>query len=284
MVAHLKLVPLHSGMEPNHLTEQFTMFMRRRRRAAGTIRLRLFYLEKFNAFLGTRALVEASTDDMYDFLDANDHWAGGTQQSVVATLRAFYGWAASKGHLPSDPAEELWAEKFHRPPARIASEESIKRSLDGATVEDQAMILLGAECGLRVAEIANLQMSHRHDDFLTIIGKGNRQRTVHLSAELAILLTMIENTTMKFGNYFPGQYPRKPIHPSTAWRRITKILGSNPHSLRHRAGSVAYKKSGNDLRLAQVMLGHSSPVTTAIYVHVQDDDLRRASDATRIAA
>lgn len=284
MVAQLKLVPIHSSMEPIQLTEQFTLFMRRRRRAAGTIRLRLFYLEKFARFLEPRALVEASTDDMYNFIDTNQQWAGGTQQSVVATLRSFYGWAHTKGHLREDPSEELWAEKVHRPPARIASEEAIRRSLDGATDEEQAMILLGAECGLRVAEIANLNHADRHGDFLTIIGKGNKQRTVHLSHELATLLTMIENTTMKFGNYFPGQYPRKPIHPSTAWRRITKILGSNPHSLRHRAGSVAYKKSGNDLRLAQVMLGHSSPVTTAIYVHVQDDDLRRASHATRIAA
>ena len=283
MVAQLKLVLVNSDMAPD-LIDDYTRFLRRRRRADGTIKLRLFYLKKFDAFLGNRALVQASTDDMYDFLDANTHWAGGTQQSVVATLRSFYSWAASKGPMSEDPSEELWAEKVHRPPSRIASEDAIRQALDGATDSMKAMILLGAECGLRVAEIAALNVADRHDDFLTIIGKGNRQRTVHLSHELATLLTMLENTTARFGNYFPGQYPRNPIHPSTAWSRITKTLGSNPHSLRHRAGSVAYRKSGNDLRLAQVMLGHASPVTTAIYVHVQDDDLRRASTATRVAA
>jgi site-specific recombinase XerD len=54
--------------------------------------------------------------------------------------------------------------------------------------------------------------------------------------------------------------------------------------LRHRAGTTVYQRTGHDLRLTQVFLGHSDPSTTAIYVHVNDDDLRAASEAARIAA
>lgn len=266
------------------MLDQYTKSMRRRRRSEATIRTRLFYLKKFDAFLGPRELVQATTDDMYDYLDSNPKWSPATKQSIVSSIRVFYAWAFKRGYVQSDESEEFWAAKVHQGTQRMASEEAIRKALERSTDAEKAMILLGAECGLRVSEIASLHLSNRHEDFLTIVGKGNKQRTVHMSDELATVLTMIENTTMRFGNYFPGQSGKKPMHPTSIWRHITKVLESNPHSLRHRAGTIAYRKGGRDIRLAQTMLGHASPVTTAVYVHMEDDDLRRASTATRVAA
>ncbi|HIF24358.1 MAG TPA: hypothetical protein EYQ27_21225, partial [Gemmatimonadetes bacterium] len=65
---------------------------------------------------------------------------------------------------------------------------------------------------------------------------------------------------------------------------IRRAVGANPHSLRHRAGTVVYEGTGHDLRVAQEFLGHSSPEMTARYVHVTRPDLLRASQASRLAA
>jgi len=66
------------------------------------------------------------------------------------------------------------------------------------------------------------------------------------------------------------------------WRRLSVLTNTNPHSLRHRAGTVVYRGTGNDLRLTQEFLGHTSPAITAIYVHVEREDLQRASEAARV--
>lgn len=68
------------------------------------------------------------------------------------------------------------------------------------------------------------------------------------------------------------------------YSRIKRVSGLNPHSLRHRAGTAAFQGTGNNLRVAQEFLGHASVATTQRYVHVTREDMRRAAEATRLAA
>ncbi len=65
---------------------------------------------------------------------------------------------------------------------------------------------------------------------------------------------------------------------------IRKATGLNAHSLRHRAGTAVYQRSGYDLRLTQEFLGHASPAMTARYVHVNKSDLRRAGQIAALSA
>lgn len=257
--------------------------MQRKRRAPGTIRLRLFYISKFAIWFG-RDLLEATHDDFEDYIFANREWSQNTQQSVTATLKSFYGWATREGHLPINPTRDLSKIVVHRKRPRIASEPAIARALRIASPIDKAMVLLGAECGLRITEIATLHRNNRDGDWLHIVGKGNKQRSVKLSPELLALLEELERTVMYRGWYFIGRSRRGPIHSSTAWRHISSVLESNPHSLRRRAGTVVYRQSGKDVRLAQVFLGHANTNVTSDYLDVQDDDLAMAATLTRIGS
>lgn len=260
--------------------DQYEQSLRRRRLSAQTIRLRLFYVDKLARHV---ELLGATTDDLERFLECNSRWSDSTRQSVIASIRSFYAWAASAGLVALNPAAELILPRVNRRPSRMASETEILDGLEGATVSDQAMILLGAECGLRVSEIAALHRDDRTGEWLTIVGKGNVQRTVWVSPELETLLDWIERHTMRWHCYFPGRSGGH-AHPSTIWRHIRTLTGVNPHALRHRAGTIVYRRTGNDLRTAQEFLGHRRPETTAIYVHVERDDLMRAGQAARIAA
>lgn len=262
---------------------QYRQHMIRKRRSVNTIRLRLFYLEKFAAWYG-RDLATAVHDDFEAYIFLNPDWSENTQQTATATLKSFYGWAHREGLLDQNPARDLAPIDVHRRPQAMASEAAIQHAIECDDISDRAMILLGAECGLRVTEIATLHLDNRDGAWLRIIGKGNHQRTLHMSPELCALLDEIERTRMRYGHYFPGKSGTSPIHPSTAWRHITAVLASNPHSLRRRAGTMVYRGSGHDIRLAQLFLGHASSTTTEIYLEIEEDDLAKAGDLTRIAA
>lgn len=264
------------------MIQQYTASMVRRRLSPNTIRLRLFYVHKFLCSVPDPLTVGLS--DLEAFLDAYPDWSENTQQSVIASLKSFYGWAHRANLITTNPAIDLIPVKVHRRSSPIATDEAIRRALLRATIAEQAMILLGAECGLRVSEIARLDRNSRDGDWLTIIGKGGVTRSVYMSPELAVILTMIERTIRHGHYYFPGRSLGTHLHPSAVWRHIRNLVSINPHALRHRAGTVVYRNTGNDLRVTQEFLGHASSETTAIYVHVERDDLKRASAASRIAA
>ena len=260
----------------------YMQHMERKHRSPNTIRLRLFYLTKFAATV--QDVRTANHHDFENFIHHNLAWSQNTQQTATASLKSFYGWAAREGILQLNPTRDLPSINVQRRRPRIASEIAIHAALACPSDTDRAMVMLGAECGLRVQEIATLNLRSRETEWLHVIGKGNHQRTLHLSPELAELLDLIEASSMRHGWYFPGRSGLQPIHVTTAWRHITTILESNPHSLRRRAGTIVYRSSGNDIRLAQLFLGHSQSTTTELYLDVQDDQLIRAGAFARLAA
>lgn len=253
----------------------------RRRLSPQTIKLRLFYMLKLEASLGD--LTTATTEELEKWLaDREPRWSLNTQQTAIAAIRSFYKWATESGRIRENPAAEIVRVRVHRTPSRRATEAEIRDGLDQATLEEKAMILLGAECGFRVSEIAALHRDNRRGKWLTIVGKGNVQRTVAASPELQDILDEIEQTTMRWKFYFPGRSGGH-AHPSMIWRHIQRCVGVNPHALRHRAGTVVFKRTRN-IRTAQVFLGHANSHTTEIYLHVDEEDLEAASAASRIAA
>lgn len=72
------------------------------------------------------------------------------------------------------------------------------------------------------------------------------------------------------------------MSPESVYQAMRRALGVNPHSLRHRAATTVYRGSGHDIRLTQEFCGHASPEMTARYVHIDERDLRRASDLTAL--
>jgi len=258
---------------------QYTAHLVLKESSPATIRLRIGYLRRLAE---TADLETATFDNLSAFVRSNPSWSKNTRRAIIATFRSFYRWAKASGMRNDDPSLSLPNISIPRAAARIASDGTVLRALNGATVQDRAILRLGAECGLRVSEIACAHSNNRDGRRLSVHGKGDRTRTVYMSPELCELLDSLE-AGQGSGYYFPGRVAEH-IHPVTVWEHVRTLTGYNTHALRHRAGTVAYRRTGNDIRLAQTLLGHASPTTTAIYVHVEDDDLIRAAEATRLAA
>lgn len=258
----------------NTTTATYLRFLASQQKSPETIKLRRFHLRHLTADLDA---ITARTHELEEWVHAQG-WSPASVNAAIASLRSFYAWAVRYGQRLDNPAIDLRFMRIVNRPARIAADDVVVAALRVAPVDVQAMVLLGAECGLRRAEIACARQSDFADGWLTVEGKGGKVRSVHVPESIGALLPHLGGDWL-----FPGAHDGH-VAPATVWSRIRRWVGVNPHALRHRAGTAVYRGTGSNLRLAQEFLGHSSPAMTARYVHVTRDDLLIAGEAARLAA
>lgn len=261
------------------MIEQYLSYLQHvRRLSANTVRLRRIYIGQLAAEHDVRTV---SASQLRTWIAARPDWSSETVNVATSTFRSFFKWAHETSARADDPARSLRPVRVMHKKARIASPAHIEAGLS-STAAVQALTMLGAECGLRVHEMAKLHTRDRDGAWLTIVGKGSHTRYVECSPELLDVLEQMESV-QGTGYYFRTKTGGH-VSADAMRARITRALGTNPHSLRHRAGTTVYRGTGNNLRVTQVFLGHRSANTTAIYVHVERDDLSVASAAARLAA
>jgi len=137
--------------------------------------------------------------------------------------------------------------------------------------------------GLRASEAANLRVSDIDSNRQMIVvhqGKGDKDRFVLLSPKLLELLRRYWQTYRPTPYLFEGDIPGRPINRNsinficqnaTSAAKISKPV--SPHTLRH-SFATHLLEAGADLRTIQLLLGHSSLRTTAIYLHISNSALR----------
>lgn len=255
------------------IIDEYKLYVRNETTSPSTVRVRDHYIDRLTADLD----VEIATEAQLETWLRSHGWAPSSVNSALASIRHFYRWAERYGHIPDNPTRWLRRVRVPRKMGRIASDEAILGACMRSTVSTRIMILLGAECGLRRAEIAAVHRDDIEGEWLYVVGKGGHQRTVHLSPDMLELLKVHPEP----GWLFPGATGSH-MTPDAVYQRIRRALGTNPHSLRHRAGTTVFEGTGNNLRVAQEFLGHASPEMTARYVHVTRGDLQRASAAARL--
>jgi len=212
----------------------------------------------------------------------------------IAALRALYNFAESEKFLPENIAENLpLPRRWKRLPKSLSNAE-IQRLLEPEKPEtpaalcDQAVLELAYASGLRVAELRGARLEHLHLEagFLTVIGKGNKERVVPVGRKaVEAIQHYIEAGRPKLvtpktpANLFLNRRGL-PFAASTLWTRIKRRLkraeiGRNitPHVLRH-SFATHLLENGADLRVIQELLGHANISTTEVYTHVTTSRLR----------
>jgi integrase/recombinase XerD len=212
----------------------------------------------------------------------------------IAALRALYNFAEAEKFLPENIAENLsLPRRWKRLPKSLSNAE-IERLLEPekpatpAALCDQAVLELAYASGLRVAELRGVRLEHLHLEagFLTVIGKGNKERVVPVGRKAVEAI----NHYLEVGR--PKLLTRKspanlflnrrglPLAASTLWTRIKRRvrraeIGRNvtPHALRH-SFATHLLENGADLRVIQELLGHADISTTEVYTHVTPSRLR----------
>lgn len=241
-----------------------------------------------------------SLSDLYSFLSFVENYRENSAYArarKVAAIRSFFKFLYGKEKiLKENPALELESPSLDkRNPIYLTLEESkrLLSSIDGPFKErDYCIIALFLNCGMRLSELVSIDISKIKEDTLTIVGKGNKERTVYLNAAC---LKAINNYIQVRNEALDKIHPedRDALFISRKLTRINKRTiemmvkkyaakaGLNydkftPHKLRHTAATLMYKYGNVDIRSLQQILGHKSVSTTQIYTHVDDEKLREA--------
>ncbi len=150
-------------------------------------------------------------------------------------------------------------------------------------LKHRALLMTAYAAGLRVAEVAALRVEDIDSRRMVIRvdqGKGRKDRYVMLSPRLLELLRQYWKAARPKTWLFPGLDPDRPISAAAvmkACRQARRASGLEKHvtvhALRH-SFATHLLEAGTDLRTIQILLGHQSPRTTAVYTHVSPEALR----------
>jgi integrase/recombinase XerD len=217
-----------------------------------------------------------------------------TTARLLSSLRRFYRYLVREGRLSGDPTVRIDSPRIGRPLPDSLSEEEIETLLDAPAVgealgmRDRAMLEILYACGLRVSELVNLTMEQVDltQGVVRLMGKGSKERLVPLGEEAVDWLQRY--IAQSRPELAAGESARalfitrrgKAMTRQAFWYRLRHyavISGINktlsPHTLRH-AFATHLLNHGADLRVVQMLLGHSDLSTTQIYTHVARERLK----------
>lgn len=253
-------------------------------------------------------------NDIYEYLSylkdvCND--SAVTRARKIASLKGFFKYLHLKARIIDDnPAKELESPKLGKRLPKFLTLEQSTTLLDSVRnahisgkqhdnrIRDYAIITLFLNCGMRLSELVGINISHIKFDeaMLTVIGKGNKERTIYLNKASM-------NAIKEYLSVRPEQSieePKDPLFLSERKVRISKRTIQNliknylkvycgltenysTHKLRHTAATLMYQYGNVDIRALQEILGHESVATTEIYTHVDNSQIREAVENNPLA-
>lgn len=207
---------------------------------------------------------------------------------MLSCLRGFFAYVMRLGIISEDPTALVEAPKLGKPLPKTLSEADVEALLaapdvdDPLELRDKAMLEVLYASGLRVSELVGLRIDQVNvrQGVVRVFGKGSKERLVPLGEEAvhwlehylrqgrALLLTHVDDNLL-FPNRRGGEMTRQAF-----WYRLKHyaikagvLAHLSPHTLRH-AFATHLINHGADLRVVQMLLGHSDLSTTQIYTHV----------------
>ena len=133
-------------------------------------------------------------------------------------------------------------------------------------------------CGLRISEAAALEVTAIDgvNGLIRVVGKGNKERCVPLPAPVLTQLRQLWTSHRDLRWLCPSPTGNGPITRAALWQTFKKVKGEagikarvTPHSLRH-SYATRLLEAGVELRIVQILLGHASIGTTALYTHLTE--------------
>lgn len=230
--------------------------------------------------------------------------APSTTRRKIATVKSFFSFMTiTMNYMEVDPAAGVILPRPRKKLPDYMTMEECERvlmSISGINEDrDYAIVLLALTCGLRVSEIAGINLDDLRFDagqqFLKIRGKGNKERQVYPSD--ACVEAIRDYLNIREDTYKPDAKNQNALFLSRKHNRISVdavqamvrkvtleagIRPLSPHKLRHTAATLMLQ-NGVDIRTLQDVLGHNSISTTEIYTHVDNSALMVATRANPIS-
>jgi integrase/recombinase XerD len=206
----------------------------------------------------------------------------------LSCARGFYRYHLREGTISANPLVLVKSPKLPRSLPKSLTEADVENLLnapllnDPLGLRDRTMFEVLYACGLRVTELVSLTMPqiNLRQNVIRVMGKGSKERLIPMGEEAAVWLERYfrEARPQLLNNalnvvVFPSSRAQ-PMTRQTFWHRVkhwAKVAGIekplSPHTLRH-AFATHLLNHGADLRVVQLLLGHSDLSTTQIYTHI----------------
>jgi len=188
-----------------------------------------------------------------------------TISKKLSAIRSFTAYLNEEGEKISLRGDE--SIKVAKTLPKPISHEHIMEALAQATMQEELVVLMLYTLGLRISELASLQVEDISDEWIRIIGKGNKQRDIPLLASVKKLIDEYLSTFMI--KKFLFEKNGEKLSENSLRYMITKVFGRvalkvTPHQLRHSYAS-SLLNSGAPIVDVSELLGHASMATTQIY-------------------
>jgi integrase/recombinase XerD len=240
-----------------------------------TQRSYLYAVAKFSRFFGkSPERLELEDVRTYQVHLASQGIAWATLNQTVAALRFFYGVTLDRPEIPERIA---YAREPRRLPVVLSADEVVRFLEAVPSLKSRTALTTAYAAGLRVSEVVALKVADIDSGRMLIRveqGKGGKDRYVMLSAQLLAILRTYWRLARPRHWLFPGRDEERPIDQTVlhaACRSACEAAGLTKHvtvhTLRH-SFATHLLESGADIRIIQVLLGHTNISTTARYAQV----------------
>ncbi|MCM1525169.1 MAG: tyrosine recombinase XerC [Ruminococcus sp.] len=253
------------------------------------------------------AVSSVTLSDIYNYLDYSADERGNNEKTrarKIAALRGFYK-ALCNNKLPgfslaANPVEYLDAPSPKKTQPKYLGLDESRKLLDRMDPSDEfyqrdfCILMLFLNCGMRLSELVgiNLQDIDLDDRSLRLLGKGNKERIVHINngcADAIIQYLAVRPEADSSALFLSKRKTR------ITGRRVEQIVnnaierigmggrGLSAHKLRHTAATLMYQYGNVDPMVLKEILGHASVSTTEIYTHLTNENVRTAIDANPLS-
>lgn len=262
--------------------------------------------------VGLEELGKLRAEDIYGFL----YYTGTTRQNQwsarsrkLSAIRSLYKFLIRKRHyLEYDPTADIDSPKKQKTLPKVLSLEEAKALLQAVEddkdsayrVRDYAIITLFLNCGMRVSELAGINLDDIDASLrsLRVLGKGKKERIVYLNdacrnalGEYIVERVGQKNEHVTDTALFLSRLEQR-ISVKTIQAMVYKYLSRagleakhySVHKLRHTAATLMYQSGNVDVRVLKEILGHEQLNTTQIYTHISNADLEKAMEYNPLAS
>jgi len=250
-------------------------------------------LEAFAAFIQDKGktLLNVSREDLLQYLSfrLSKGLKARSTARALSCLRSLYRYLLRENRINEDPTLRVENPKLGRPLPDTLTEQDVERLLAAPNLEtaigfrDRTMLEVLYACGLRVTELVKLTVHevNLRQGVIRVVGKGSKERLIPMGEEsIAWVIRYMQEVRpdlLKKSQLEEVMFPsnRGSVMTRQAfWYRIKEHAATagisnklSPHTLRH-AFATHLLNHGADLRVVQLLLGHSDLSTTQIYTHV----------------